>query len=645
MFWPSVSFFLTTVILTPALTPTWRPYFSEIQAIENQIRQLEDKIDSLPVCPINSSPWTLGYSSTQSKAPDLPVVIETVFPSIEVVDLIALLPASYTNDNNEITAFGFPLRFTIERILSDGTYDLVADHSEKDFLDPNIGPLLFPCPKPIPIKGIRITATKLNPNPTWWPASHVFALSELLAFKGKKNVALGSLTTASSSLEFSYMWGCHCLTDGFSLFSPIDHKLSNPQKNFATARPSVVLNIDLKDNHFIDELRLWPVAYTQHNFPILNGIGFPRKILLEGSNKPDFSDSKILLNRSLYDIRSGAGPLMERISPSSARYLKLTLADGAPDFRRSNQVLISMSEIEFLQDGENLSLGLKPTTTSAGVTEAMLEKLTDGISNEGKILPLRQWMTQFSEMLQAKDELLSLSNTLEVIKKKDARFSELSLLLAIVIVVFLLGALFLIKASTRKRWSKMREQIACDLHDEVGANLSSIAHTAELLDETITTPSTTQNRLLSNLIKTARITSRETKNFISFVEGETLSHDLHHQFNKVANQILCSIPYTTNYQNSNSFNRLTPDTKWSLILFTKEALNNVIKHSRATNVEISTLRKGASYSIIIKDNGIGLPEGITTSSRLSQRSRKLKGSLAVTSKHNQGTIVSLTFKK
>ncbi|MFT6241517.1 MAG: signal transduction histidine kinase [Akkermansiaceae bacterium] len=636
---------LLIAILLPELASARGPFSSRSDSIQQDIEQLETELGSLATSPVNSSPWTLGYSSTQSESPTLPIIIEIMFPQTAEIDLVALLPATFTDDQNQLQPFGFPLRFSIERFLPDGSSELIADHRESDYPFSDIEPRLFPCPNPVPTRGLKITVTKLSTNPTWWPASHAVALSEVFAFADEQNSALGSKVKTTSSLEFSYFWGANCLTDGFSLFSPIDHKPRNPQRNFTTTAESVALQFDLGKKRLIDELHLWPVAYSQHNFPASSGIGFPREILLEGATQSDYSDRQTLFKKDSSNIRPGAGPFMKRIDPTEIRYLRLTLKNGLPDFRRKNRPVISLTEIEFLEKGRVISRGLRPRIVGAKKPSPMLEQLTDGNSNEGSILAMRDWIIQFKRRVELERKLDSLRQDFTETSQKEERFSEIALLVALGTVALLLLIIWLVRISARRRWSKVRERIACDLHDEVGANVSSIAHTAELLHETIPQPSETQTRLLTNLIESARLTSRETKHFISFIEGENHELDLSEQFNKVADQILGTIPLTTSYDNIRSFNQLEPDAKWNLLLFLKEALNNIIKHAQATKVQIATKRISSNLHLDVKDNGQGLPEGTTDCRHLSQRAKLLGGTLDITSESGKGTRTSLTFKK
>ena len=615
-------------------------------AIRNRIVPIENELRELPVIPINASPWTLGYSSNNRREPSLPVTIKIDFPAPARVDLVALLPATYTDDENRVRAFAFPLRFSIECVLEDGSAEIIADHLDADYPPPGIEPQLFACSSLKPAAGLRITVTKLAPNPTWWKTSQTTAISEVFAFSGARNIALNAKVEASASFEFSYVWSSTCVTDGFSLFSPIDHSLSNPVENFSALRKEVVLTMDLGKERGIDEFHLWPVDHSiQHNFPASSGVGFPGAIRVELASSPDFSDSKTVFHDKRLTQRPGTGPLMRQIPPTTARYARLTLGNGLGDFRRDDHIEITLSEIEILEKGEVVSSGLPFRTAGTANPTLGLSKLTDGSSAQGRILPLRLWVTLFSKRVGLERTLDTLRLELRTAQREDEKLATVILFVAIILILGLVQLVWLIRAAARRRWAAMRERIACDLHDEIGANVSSIAHTAELLDESIDKPTEAQSRLLGNLVASARMTARETKHFIRFIEGENQDRDLTEQFGRVTEQILGTIPVSASFQNTRSFNRLDPSTKWNLLLFFKETLNNIIKHSRASAVEISTRRTGSVMELVVRDNGRGLPEGVTTCRHLESRAKLLGGRMEIRSSAGDGTCVTLTFNR
>ncbi len=618
--------------------------------IREKMESVEAELAALPVFPMNKSPWTMGYSTAQHEEPQMPVRIAISFPQTAVIDLVALMPSSFTDQRNKVQSWGFPVRFMIERVLPDGSTDIIADYRDKDYPIPGIAPQFFPCPNPVPASGLRITVTEAAANDTWWRAPHIVSFSELYAFSGERNVALNAEVKATSSNEFGFMWSTKCLTDGFTLFSPLFHDVEDPENNIVGhGLKELQLEIDLGEVHRIDEFHLWPVVHAiQHNFPPSSGMGFPLSIRLESSQFKDFSNSKVIYESDNLIYRPGAGPFMHQTQPTEGRFLKLRLSKGFPDFMRNppqHLARISLSEIEILGNGKNLSRGVSIHVQKLSEEDKnRVVSLTDGRSNEGQILPLRQWLDQFKRRVQLEAKLRSLRDQLDEAQRLEDRRSRTILLVAIGCILILIQIIWLVRVAARRRAARMRERIACDLHDEIGANVSSMAHTTELLAESINQPSQAQSRLLGNLVENARLTYRETKHFIRFIEGENHSHDIAQQLTQVADQILGTIPSVFSLENTRSFNALNPAAKWNLLLFYKEALNNIIKHAEASEVKIATSRQDRQLRLQVVDNGRGFSQESTSCRRLEERATMLRGKLEIDSRPEQGASITIYFK-
>lgn len=641
-----VVFMLVRISIALLPNPLWAEtsIFFESDPLQRKIDSIRATMDSLPLSATHPAPWTFGYASSWDDVPGKPLMIEVKFARAAVVDLVVLLPATLTDFANVKQSLGFPVRFSLERLLPDGTVEMIANHLNADYEEPGMGPQLFPCAKPVMTSGLRITVTQRAKNASWWRTSHVVALSELFAFAGDRNVALHGQVTASSSFNVEGAWSPAFLTDGFLLYSQTNHRLSDPTKVFRGFGDRVHLEIDLGKERLIDEFRFWPIVQSpSFNFPLMIGVGFPRSFRVEIAKSHDFSDAKLLYEAKHLAQQPGGGPYMRPVGAALGRYVRISLSEGIRDFRREDPSEISLGEIELLEQGKVVSGGLSfrsPDSETEGI-----ELLTDGFVSEGEILPLREWLTQFQQRVAIMQQLRVLWPIATEARIRDGKRTTAFLLLAIGLILALAQLVWLVRILAHRRWARMRERIACDLHDEIGANVSSIAHTAELLKETMHEPSETQSRLLGNLIESAHLTTRETKHFVRFIENEEQDRDLTEQFAQVANRILGTIPAKFSLENTRSFNALDPTTKWNLLLFFKEALNNIIKHAKASAVEIHTRRTGSVLLLEITDNGCGMLEGSANCRHLESRAKVLGGQLDVHSRLSEGTRVTLNFSR
>ncbi|MBI3412102.1 MAG: DUF1553 domain-containing protein [Planctomycetes bacterium] len=195
---------------------------SEIrQAIEKRVAPKTVKLDeglkewrqlmsALPK-PMKPAPSrTNGYHSLIEQKPEVTKWVQVDLGDAVPLELVRLFPARPT-DFPDTPGFGFPARFQVA--VSDepsfAKSHILLDQSRADFANPGDIPLTIPV-KEIKARFVRVTATKL------WKRTgdYVFALGELQAISGGKNVALAKGVTALDSIEFG-LWSKRYLVDNF----------------------------------------------------------------------------------------------------------------------------------------------------------------------------------------------------------------------------------------------------------------------------------------------------------------------------------------------------------------------------------------------------------------------------------------------
>ena len=93
--------------------------------------------------------------------------------------------------------------------------------------------------------------------------------------------------------------------------------------------------------------------------------------------------------------------------------------------------------------------------------------------------------------------------------------------------------------------------------------------------------------------------------------------------------------------------RLTSETETTIYRFAQEALNNVVKHSRANRVDIVLEQSPAHVSLIVEDNGIGFDPSTSTISEgfgligMRERAALVDADLQIESAPGRGTLILL----
>ncbi|MDX1695583.1 MAG: histidine kinase, partial [Ketobacteraceae bacterium] len=110
----------------------------------------------------------------------------------------------------------------------------------------------------------------------------------------------------------------------------------------------------------------------------------------------------------------------------------------------------------------------------------------------------------------------------------------------------------------------------------------------------------------------------------------------------------CDIQINLDYQLHDC--PLSPNEEIHCLQIVREAVSNVVKHSQASQADITLVRTAdGNVNIRIADNGIGIPDlphktnhyGLSI---LSERTESLKGGLRIERRPEGGTLVSLTFR-
>lgn len=260
-----------------------------------------------------------------------------------------------------------------------------------------------------------------------------------------------------------------------------------------------------------------------------------------------------------------------------------------------------------------------------------------------------------TEKKEARIKLLQQQAVFSQRETELIRFRTKALLVGSLLVLMLGTAVtaWILNRSRLRRLEEaqqLRKQIAQDLHDEVGSTLSSISllsgHTNKLLLEN--RPESAQ-KMVQKIYTDARQILESIDEIIWVINP---SNDSLHRIALRLQAYAQPLMESKNIRFSFLSESLTPDTPVSievrrnLFLIGKEAINNMIKYSEATQAIIRFDRVDKQLQVVIEDNGRGF--NTTQSSQrtgqtsMHHRAQAMGGQLAVRSAPGQGTQLQLT---
>ncbi|HEV7378639.1 MAG TPA: histidine kinase [Dyadobacter sp.] len=206
---------------------------------------------------------------------------------------------------------------------------------------------------------------------------------------------------------------------------------------------------------------------------------------------------------------------------------------------------------------------------------------------------------------------------------------------------------FLYDFRQRMKVQEIRQRIAADLHDEVGANLSSITFFVELLRKKITGPETDLNTILEKISRNSQESAALINDTIWALNPDYDSFEkMVEKMKSFAAEILAARDIALTFQPAPDMKfDLGIDQRRDIYLIFKEAINNAAKHSEANQVIVKMAQINGSLEILVEDNGIGFdPVGSYEGNGLKNydhRSRIGEAQVKVDSKPGKGTTISI----
>ena len=180
-------------------------------AAARQCDRWTKRASGLPQARITSTPGN-GWHAQIAKAPDVPKWVQVDLGKEWPLDELRLYPAR-PKDFPARRGFGFPPRFRVE-VANDADFahpTMLFDQTQADFVNPAENAVIIPG-HAVSARFVRVTATEL------WERTNdfIFALAELEAYSGGRNVALGHGGWSSlDSIEVP-SWSRRFLVDGFN---------------------------------------------------------------------------------------------------------------------------------------------------------------------------------------------------------------------------------------------------------------------------------------------------------------------------------------------------------------------------------------------------------------------------------------------
>lgn len=198
-----------------------------------------------------------------------------------------------------------------------------------------------------------------------------------------------------------------------------------------------------------------------------------------------------------------------------------------------------------------------------------------------------------------------------------------------------------------------RNRITADLHDDIGSTLSSLQIYSDIAHELVDKDSQKAKNMLQQISSGVSKVAENIGDIIwSMKTSEVQAFSLEARIKNIVSEFLS--PTNIDYEleiDANANEKINCITcRKNMILIVKEAMNNIVKYSNASNVKLSLKQINTGFLLTIKDNGIGmvLDEKINTGNGLANikmRMAELEGTCNIVSEPYKGTEISCFFPR
>ncbi len=638
---------LTATVLASAESEALLDKMS-LSELEQRLVAIDEELEQLAKYSLRSGLGSKGFRSSSHPDPNHTEWIEIDLRKKSIVDQIALVPSILRDSKEGFVAESFPLEFRIIAGTMDNKEEIeVAKFKADDRLLPRIAPFVANLPNVV-ADWIRIEATVLSPR--GFEGRYYLQLAEIFVFSGLDNVALRRpVAIPEYPTQNTNAWNKNFAVDGFVPYL-MDAAQGEKSISFVgLPEEQPVFLIDLGKPYALTQINLHTVEQST-TIPLFapGDFGLPRRLVVEGANREDFSDAKVLLDYRRNNIKD-IGPITTLpFAETRCRFIRLT---AEPQVESSSENAtpqrVGFAEIELISEGRNVALNKSVSTNLVAAESPLRSKdtLTDGLNYYGQILPTRTWMEQLARRHDLETERPLIVSELDERYARQKAYLNRTYWLVALLGGAIIAIILIDRIIRLRQIASIKERLAADLHDELGADLHTIGLLSDLAEESKRSPDE-----LAMLHKRIRNLTMQSGNALrhctDMLEASKSDVSIKENIYQASRRIMAKLENSISIEGEEYLNELKSKTRFDLCLFYNECLVNISRHSGASKFTTKLRADKSNVLLAVSDNGRGISNshinGVPKS--LKRRARLLGAKVSVEKPDSGGTRINLKLK-
>ncbi|NNV56883.1 tetratricopeptide repeat-containing sensor histidine kinase [Limnovirga soli] len=261
----------------------------------------------------------------------------------------------------------------------------------------------------------------------------------------------------------------------------------------------------------------------------------------------------------------------------------------------------------------------------------------------------RQLQTILNASMQNEKRILTLQVS-EAERKQE--LANTRLILALIGFTFLAIGFLVYRYFQNQKLavSKIRQKISQDLHDDIGASLSSLQIYGAIAEKTLTEDPDKAMKMIKKISDQSKQVMENMNDIVWSMKPHAMATvSLEAKIKNYGVELLSDKNILLHYHIAAGIEHHLKDmiARKNILLIIKEAMNNIAKYSKATEAYLELSVINGNCILNITDNGVGFNRTTITPGNglmnMERRALELKGKLSIESTAGQGTIIRSIF--
>ncbi len=194
-----------------------------------------------------------------------------------------------------------------------------------------------------------------------------------------------------------------------------------------------------------------------------------------------------------------------------------------------------------------------------------------------------------------------------------------------------------------------RQRIGRDIHDDLGQHLLALKIDLSLLQVSTSGAHPAIASKLGAMLNSLDLTIRSLRTIINDLRPPALQAGLAAaiEWQLAEFSRINGIAHVLDTEHACCADAPNAQRDAAVFRILQESLTNIVRHAHASEVRVSLQRRAQILTLTVRDNGVGMPNGVPLRGAgiigIRDRMLALGGRFAIDSQHGRGTVLTLSF--